>query len=113
MRVSGSTKLEPMELAKSLYSVAIGLTHSGHATLSRYLGLTGTATTLVPTKSEHTGTEINNKNITDHSPELISLFTPPPPQRLHADHVIKSHRSALGLEGLLCCLASTAMASKL
>ena len=29
----------------SVYSVANGLTHSGHATLSQYLGLTGTATT--------------------------------------------------------------------
>ena len=63
-----------VELAMSLYSVANGLTHSGHATLSQYVGLTGTATTLVLTKSEHTGTEVNNKNITDHGWLLTSTY---------------------------------------
>ena len=58
----------------SFYSVAYGLTHSGHATLSQSLGLPGTATTLVPSKSEHTDTEINNKNITDHGWLLTSTY---------------------------------------
>ena len=35
-----------VELAMSLYSVADGLTYSGHATLPQYLRLTGTATTV-------------------------------------------------------------------
>ena len=58
----------------SLHSVANGLTHSSHATLSHYFGLTGTAATLVPTQSEHADTEINNKTITDYGWLLTSTY---------------------------------------